>query len=96
MNNPELYDILDKFIENNNPVKEIHHAISMNDLNFGKELYYAMKNSKKTSYEIFGSNGFGYTCYSLYQSKEEIIYLFVINIQKPIYYLKIENEKIFD
>jgi hypothetical protein len=95
-NNQEIYDSLDNFIANNSPVNKINDAISIIDLHSGKELYNKIKNTYKPHYEIFGSNGMGYTCFSIYKNIEDTIYLFVINIQTPIYYIKIENETFFE
>jgi hypothetical protein len=98
-NNQKIYqyEYLYKFITNNKPTIDINDfSISWSDLYMGKELYNKFKKSHNPNYEIFGSNGLGYTCFALYKSKEQNIYLIILINQSPIYYIKIENEKVFD
>lgn len=94
-----LYEYLDTFIENNQPTDGIYRmSISHKDLVSGKKLYNKMKNDPKIHYEIFGYNGMGYTCFSLYKNKENQIYLIKIdghNDNEPTNFVIIENEDIF-
>jgi len=97
-NQEKMYEYLDTFIENNQPTDGIYGmSISHKDLVSGKELYNEMKNDPKIHYEIFGSNGMGYTCFSLYKNKENQIYLIKIDghNDNPTDFVKIENEDIF-
>ena len=94
--NQKMYEYLDTFIDNNQPTDGISRmSISHKDLVSGKKLYNEMKNDPKIHYEIFGSNGMGYTCFSLYKNKENQIYLIEIVGNKPTNFVKIENENIF-
>ena len=98
-NQEKMYEYLDTFIENNQPTDGISGmSISHRDLVSGKKLYNEMKNDPKIRYEIFGSNGGGYTCFSLYKNKGNHVYLIVIdghNDNEPTDFVKIENEDIF-
>jgi len=96
MDKQYIYDYLDNFIANNEPKDEIEESISVRDLSSGRNLYNEIKNSQETSYDIFGSNAMGYTCFALYKSKEQKIYLIIVKLQTPVCYIKVENENIFD
>ena len=92
----KMYEYLDTFIAKNEPnFYLLEFAISYKDLRAGKKLFQKMKNSPKIGYEIFGSNGMGYTSFALYQSKDQLIYLIVVNIQTPTNYIIIEKEDDF-
>jgi len=97
MNNyKDLYDYLENFIENNNPSFNIFEfAISYRDLYNGKKIFNEIKKSDQVCYEIFGSNGMGYTSFGLFKAKNKIIYLIVVNIQTPTNYIMIESEEEF-
>ena len=95
-NTQEIYDYLDSFITNNNPSYNLFEfAISYRDLHNGKKKYNEMKKLDKVRYEIFGSNGMGYTSFGLFKSKDGKIYLIVVNIQTPTNYILIESEEEF-
>ena len=92
----KMYEELDKFIAENEPTENIgQFAISGRDLNDGKKMYNEMKNDPKPNYEIFGSNGGGYTCFGLCKSKDQNMYIIVVDIQTPTDYIKIEDDTIF-
>ena len=92
----ELYDYLENFIKKNNPSDNLlEFAISYRDLYNGKKKFNEMKKSDKVGYEIFGSNGMGYTSFGLFKSKDGIFYAIVVNIQTPINYIIIESEEEF-
>jgi hypothetical protein len=99
-NKEKMYKYLDTFIENNQATDGISRmSIFHKDLVSGKKLYNEMKNNPKIHYEIFGSNGMGYTSFALYKNKENHIYLIKIdghNDNEPTDFVKIENEDIFD
>jgi len=83
---------IDDFINKNEESNDIFCRISSRDLKNGKKIYNEMRNSLDTSYSIFGSNGWGTTCFGLYKSKEQIIYLLLINIQSIIDYTIIDEK----
>ena len=92
----KIYDTLDKFISETKSSDNINDfSISCKDLHCGKKMYNKMKNDPKQNYDIFGSNGCGYTCFGLYKSKDQNIYIIVVDVQTPIHYIKIEDENIF-
>jgi len=94
--NKKMYEDLDKFISETSPSDNIHEfAISSRDLRNGKKIYNEMKNDPLPNYKIFGSNGGGYTCFGLYKSKEQNMYIIVIDVQTPTDYIKIEDDTIF-
>ena len=92
--------ILDEFIAKTPPTDDLgQFNISGRDLYDGKKLYNKMKNDPEPNYEIFGSNGNGNTCFSIYKSNDKNMYIIVIdghNDNTPTDYIKIENETIFD
>jgi len=99
MNNSEEhnYTHLDNFIANNKsdfPISSISSYI----LKKGKEMYNEYKNLQNTNeiYKIFG--GTCYLSYGLYKSKENIIYLIVVNVQTITDYVIMDsnNERLFD
>jgi hypothetical protein len=86
----EMYDELDKFISETTPSDNIRQfGISCSDLYDGKKLYKEMKNdpSPNPKYEIFGSNSCGYTCFGLYKSKDQKMYIIEVRIQTPTNYI---------
>ena len=92
-------NLLDTFIKNNKESDDIFCRISSRDLRNGKQIYNKMLTSQHDSnYQIFGSNGSGNTCFSLYKSKDQIIYLILVNIQDLGGYtiLNEKNEKFFN
>jgi hypothetical protein len=94
----KLYDELDKFISENEPAENIRDFdISGRDYCDAKIMYNKMKNDPNPKYEIFGSTG--YTCFGLYKSKEQNMYI-IKAVQTDTdyvkYYVKIENENLFD
>ena len=94
----KIYDELDKFIAENEPAENIRQFdISDRDYCDGKKMYNEMKNDPNPSpkYEIFGSNGGGYTCFDLYKSKDKKMYIIKVNVQTPTDYIKIEDDTIF-
>lgn len=96
----EMCDILDEFIKDTVESDSIYQfCISSRDLNYGKKVYNKLKNSeeKSASYELFGSNGAGYTAFALYKSKEDIIYVIRVSVDTPTDYIKIDvnNEGVF-
>ena len=92
----KIYDELDKFITDNEPTENIRDfAISGRDLYDGKKMYNTMKNDPNPKYEIFGSNGGGYTCFGLYKSKDQNMYIIIVSVQTPVHYVKIEDDTIF-
>ena len=98
-NKQKMYDYLHEFISKTPPTNGISRfQISDRNLYDGKQLYNTMKNDPEPNYEIFGSNGMGYTCFGLYKSNDKNIYIIVIdshNNNTPTHYVKIENESIF-
>ena len=72
---------LDEFIANNKPDHHVYSPISSKDLRNAKEIYNEMQHSSNNYYELFGSNGCGITCFGLYKSKEQIIYLYSVRGQ---------------
>ena len=94
------YLLLDEFIAKTQPTEGIcQFQISGRDLYDGKKLYNQMKDNPNPNYEIFGSNGNGCTCFSLFKSADKNMYIIVIdghNYNTPTHYVKIENENIFD
>lgn len=96
----KIYDELDKFISENEPAENIRQFdIPDRDYCDGKKMYKEMKNDPNPKYEIFGSNGGGYTCFGLYKSKEQNMYIFKVVQTDTDYvkdYVKIENENLFD
>jgi hypothetical protein len=91
----KIYDELDKFISENEPAENIgQFDISGRDYCDGKKMYNKMKNDNP-KYEIFGSNGGGYTCFGLYKSKDQNIYIIKVIVQIPTDYVKIEDDTIF-
>jgi len=92
----KMYNELDKFIAEKTPSDNIcQFGISSTYLYNGKILYNEMKNVPNPKYEIFGWNGCGYTCFVLYKSKDQKMYIIEVRIQTPTNYIKIENENIF-
>jgi hypothetical protein len=93
------YVLLDEFIAKTPPSDKLNQfKISCRDLYNGKKLYNQMKNGPEPNYEIFGSNGMGYTCFGLFKSNDKNMYVIVIdghNDNTPTHYVKIENESIF-
>jgi hypothetical protein len=92
----KMYDQLDKFIAETPPSDDIRQAISYRDSCHGKKMYNEMKNDPSPKYEILRSNSCGYTCFGLYKSKEQNIYIIQVNVQTPVHYLKIDDETIFN
>ena len=94
------YLLLDEFIAKTQPTEGIcQFRISGRDLYDGKKLYNQMKHDPEPNYEIFGSNGNGCTCFSLFKSADKNMYIIVIdghNDNRPSHYVKIENEDLFD
>lgn len=94
--NNDLYNLIEDFINKSKPDDSIHSfAISYRDLDNGKILYNKMINNNKQHYEIFGSNAMGYTCFALYKSLNNIIYMIVVSIQTPTHYVIINDESVF-
>jgi len=92
----KMYNELDKFIAEKTPSDNIcQFGISSTYLYNGKILYNEMKNVPNPKYEIFGWNGCGYTCFVLYKSKDQKMYIIEVRIKTPTNYIKIENEDIF-
>jgi len=71
--------------------------ISINDLLYGLELYKSIvKNTNRCLYDTFGQNGGYCHLYSLYKSKDGLIYFLDIwDLEFVISYTLIENEKWF-
>jgi len=63
--------------------------ISIADLIDGKEVYNKMRASSRSSYNIFGSDG--YSSYALFKSSAEKIYLCEIDCQTPSKYIEITS-----
>lgn len=93
------FKLLDEFIAKTPPTEGIRQfQISCKDLYYGKKLYNQMKDNPEPNYEIFGSNGMGYTCFGLFKSADKNMYVIVIdghNNNTPTNYVKIENETVF-
>lgn len=93
------FKLLDEFISKTPPTEGIRQfQISGKDLYYGKKLYNQMKDNPNPNYEIFGSNGMGYTCFGLFKSNDKNMYIIVINGHNnntPTHYVKIENEDLF-
>ena len=68
-------DEIDDFIKNNEESDDIFCTISSKHLRIGKKIYNEIKNLQTTTCSGFGSNGGGLTCFGIYKSKEQIIYL---------------------
>ena len=74
------YVLLDEFISKTQPTEGIcQFKISGKDLYDGKKLYNQMKDDPDPNYEIFGSNGNGCTCFSLFKSADKNMYIIVID-----------------
>jgi hypothetical protein len=93
----EMCDVLNNFIKNNEESDSIGgFAMSCRDMDNAKKEYEEVKNSKEsTVYRIFG--GCGSTAFSLYKSKEYIIYVIRVSVDTPTNYIKIDinNESVF-
>jgi hypothetical protein len=50
-------------------------AMSMENLKYGKKVYNKIIIEPGPDYQIIGSEGSGYTCYGIYKSKEDKIYV---------------------
>ena len=88
---------LEEFIVENmsSPRDKICGGLSRNDLLYGVNIYKKIKTISGPYYEIFGSNALGYTCYSLYKSKDGNIYIVQVNMQKLDSYCLVNNEEWF-
>lgn len=93
----DLIQIVEAFIAKNEPTKnnDIKSGISCNDLLYGKNMYNQINLKDSPDLEKFGSNAFGYTCYSLYNSVSGQIYVFNIYMGTLMSYVKIDNEDWF-
>ena len=88
---------LDDSETSNNSLDYINiFSICFKHLDNGKTIYNKMmKSNLEEIFATFGSNGNGYTYFSLYK-KNDNIYLIVVNNQVPINCVKIDNENIFN
>ena len=80
-----LVEILEEYISTNKLLeKHSYLGMKINDAINGKALYTRLEEHKdmKQNYEIFGSNASGQTCFSLYRSINQNIYLFVVIYQE--------------
>jgi hypothetical protein len=94
MNKLDTIETVEEFIKHNKPSDNSIHenCISYRDIDNGKKIYNKLKDLSGNDYEIFGSNGMGYTSFALYKSKKNIIYMISIRIQTIVnYYLINEN-----
>jgi len=92
-------DEINDFIKNNKESDDIFCTISCKDLTTGKKIYNEIKKIQTTICSgSFGSNGGGLTCFGIYKSKEQIIYLIQSRIQSVVGYTIIDsrNEYYFD
>jgi hypothetical protein len=94
--NDNMIETLNKlFLNKSVEVKtenKYNFSISYRDIYDGVECYKRMKEIDGPQYEIFGSNGMGYTCYSLYKSPENKIYLIEVSFQTPISFMELEDD----
>lgn len=67
-------------------------SISYRDVDEGNESLKRLKEVDGPQYEIFGSNGMGYTSYSLYKSAENKIYLIEVQLQTPISFMEVNDD----
>lgn len=93
-----LVEQLEEYMLNNEPLeKHIYLAMKIRDIENGKKTFISLKQNKTTQpYIIFGSNGGGIQCFSLYKALNNKIYLFVVKMQDIETYQLIENEEWFD
>ena len=94
----EEIKILEKYIVTHEPSQDdrIVTSISRNDLIYGKYIYKTLHDKPVTHIEIFGSNAFGYTCYSLYKARNRKIYVIQTYMQMVQAFTLISNEEWFN
>ena len=94
----EEIKILEKYIVANEPSQDdrIVTSISCNDLVYGKYIYNTLHDKPVTYIEHFGSNAFGYTCYSLYKARNGKIFVIQTYMQMVQAYTLVSNESWFN
>lgn len=83
-------DVFDEFILKNEPAtlkQRFYFQISPNDLHERQILLSKIKTYQPPYYEFFGSNAIRNTSFALYKSSNNIIYMIVVKMQKPINYI---------
>jgi len=68
-----MITILEDFISSGEESRQ--PAMSRQNLKYGKKIYNEMLTKSGPDYQIIGSEASGYTCYGIYKSKEEKIYI---------------------
>jgi hypothetical protein len=92
------FDILDDFISKNEAAtlrQRFYFQISQTDLIEGRKLFAKMnaEDCQTSQYEIFGSNALRNTCFAMYKSSNNIIYMVVVKTQKPTNYIVMNAER---
>jgi len=93
------FDLLDDFISKNEPAtlrQRFYFQISPTDLIEGRKLFTKMNTdgeSQTPQYEIFGSNAIRNTCFAMYKSTNNKIYMVVVKTQKPTNYIVMNTER---
>jgi len=70
---------IESFISSNEP--QSLPCLSFKDYETAKTGYNEIKTEPIGSYQIFGSNAYGYTCYAFYKAKNLQIYVITVFIQ---------------
>lgn len=80
----EQINNIEAFISNNTP----HDlpCVSYKDYEPGQMFYNEIKTQPEGSYCIFGSNGYGYTCYAFYKAMNSKIYVITVFMQSLMSY----------
>ena len=91
------FDLLDDFISKNEPAtlrQRFYFQISPTDLIEGRKLFakFNTEDSQSPQYEIFGSNANRNTCFAMYKSTNNTIYMVVVKTQKPSNYIVMNKE----
>jgi hypothetical protein len=68
-----MITMLEEFISSGE--KSSYPAMSIENLRYGKKIYNKIIAEPGPDYQIIGSEGSGYTCYGIYKSKEDKIYI---------------------
>ena len=72
----------------------VKFPISKRDLTCGRELYNNVKTETGPKYKTFGRTG--YDSYAIYKSRNQRIYIFVIDCQELYAHISIDDVSFFD